>query len=282
MKVVVPARSVPPDVETLEIELLLTAVARRYGYDFRMYSPASLRRRIRRAVVEEGVQTVSALQEVLLHDPDALERFVSILSVHVTAMFRDPAFYRALREEIVPMLRTYPFVRVWHAGCSTGEEAYSLAVVLSEEGILDRCRIYATDLSAELLDRARRGIFSLSAIRDYTANYVRAGGTKDFSQYYRAGHDAIRFRDDIRRNLIFSQHNLASDGSFNEFQLILCRNVMIYFNPTLRRRVHELLYESLAIFGVLGLGMRETMAGNPLAKRYAVVDESVRLYRRVA
>ena len=275
------AAKTAPDVEELETELLLDAVARRYGYDFRQYAAASLKRRLRRAMQEEEVRTLSALQERLLHDPQALSRFVSTLSVHVTGMFRDPAVYKEIRNRVVPTLRTWPFVRIWHAGCSTGEEVYSLAVVLHEEGLLERCRIYATDLSEELLETARRGVYPLHAMRDYTAAYHKAGGQADFSDYYRADATHAILRDDLRRHVVFSQHNLVSDRSFNEFHLILCRNVMIYFDKDLRDRVHELLHESLVMFGVLVLGTRESLRFSPLHERYEVLDEALRLYRRV-
>lgn len=272
----------PEDLEELELDLLLTAVARRYGYDFRQYSAASLRRRVRRAVSEEGLETLSGLQELLLHDSDALGRFISHLSVHVTSMFRDPPFYRALREHAVPLLRTWPFIRIWHAGCATGEEAYSLAILLDEEGLLERSRIYATDLSDDLLRQARRGSYPLSVMRQYTGNYLASGGTSDFSSFYSAGHRRAIMREDLRRSIVFSQHNLVSDGSFNEFHLILCRNVMIYFGTELRDRVLELLHESLVMFGILGLGQRESLRFTPQHDSYRpLVDEGVRLYRRV-
>lgn len=268
-------------IEELEIELLLTAVARRYGYDFRSYSPPSLRRRLRRAMQGEGVSTLSALQERLLHRPDSIGRFISNLSVRVTSMFRDPEVYQALRSEVLPTLRTYPFVRVWHAGCSTGEEAYSMAILLAEEGLLGRSRIYATDLSDDLLTQARRGIYPLAAMREYTAAYHQSGGTGDFSSYYTADHQRAIFREDLRRACVFSQHNLVSDHSFNQFQLILCRNVMIYFSTALRDRVHELLYDSLVNFGVLVLGLRETLSPTPREASFEALDEGLRLYRRV-
>lgn len=268
------------DVEALEIELLLTAIERRYGYDFRNYSGASLRRRIRRAVEKEGVRTISDLQSCILHDPDCMQRFVTYLAVCTTSMFRDSGFYLAMRAKVIPLLRTYPFIRIWHAGCATGEEVYSMAILLKEEGIYERCRLYATDLSDELLHRARTGIYPLDKIRSYTANYHRAGGTGEFSAYYTADHKNAVLTPSLRRNIVFSQHNLASDGSFNEFNVILCRNVMIYFDATLCDRVHELLYESLGMFGVLGLGMKETLAGTPRADRYETLDPVARLYRR--
>lgn len=272
---------VADEVEGIELELLLAGLSRRYGYDFRDYAPASLRRRVRRAVVREGLRNISALQERLLREPAAMRRFVGNLSVGVTAMFRDPDFYRALREQVVPLLRTYPFVRIWDAGCATGEEVYSLAIVLEEEGIYDRCRIYATDLSDELLDSARKGMFPLAQMQAYTSNYQRAGGKKEFSRYYIADSDSALFRSSLRRNIVFSQHNLVSDGSFNEFNLILCRNVVIYFNQLLRERVHQLLYDSLCRLGVLGIGRKENLRYTPQVDRYEPLPGDVGLYRRV-
>ncbi len=268
------------ELESLELELLLTGIAKRYGYDFRNYAAASLRRRVRRAVEDENVPSISALQERILRDPRCMERFVTTLSVHVTAMFRDPEFYRVLRAEVVPKLRTYPFVRIWHAGCATGEEVYSLAIVLIEEGLYERCRLYATDMSGAVLRRASSGVFPLVRMRDNTANYLRAGGSKDFSSYYTADDENAVFRSSLRRNVVFSQHNLVSDGSFNEFHLILCRNVLIYFDDTLRKRVLQLLDSSLVHFGTLGLGRKESLAHSPLATRYHSIDGDVRLYRK--
>jgi chemotaxis protein methyltransferase CheR len=258
---------VADDLEDLELDLLLTGIARRWGYDFRGYSPASLRRRVRKAMASEGARSLSALQERVLHRPEALQRFVSALSVNVTGMFRDPQVYRAMRSQVLPMLRTYPFVRVWHAGCSTGEEVYSMAILLAEEGLLERSRLYATDLSDDLLQRARRGVFPLRDMQDYTTAYP--------------DHENAILREELRRSIVFSQHNLVSDGSFNEFHLILCRNVLIYFSEELRARVHGLFYDSLVNFGVLALGLNETLRYTPFAERYEPLVESLGLYRRM-
>jgi chemotaxis protein methyltransferase CheR len=268
-------------VEGLEIELLLTAIARRYGYDFRRYAPASLRRRIRHIVHTEGAPNISSLQARILHEPGTLERFVSSLAVHTTRMFRDPPFYEALRSSVVPLLRTYPFARIWHAGCSTGEEVYSLAIVLHEEGLYDRCRIYATDLSDAPLDVARRGVYPLASIDESAQAYRAAGGARDLSAYYLADDRHAIFMQELRRNIVFSQHNLATDGSFNEFHVILCRNVMLYFNEELRAHVHHLFYDSLSSFGVLGLGSKETIRFTPLADRYEALCPPLSLYRRI-
>ena len=277
------AAPLPPEseLEDLEIDLLLTAIARRYGYDFRHYSRASLRRRVRRAVSEERVNSISGLQERLLHELDALRRFILILSVHVTSMFRDPEFHKALRTAVMPQLRTYPLIRIWVAGCATGEEVYSLAILLQEEGLYDRARIYATDLSDDLLERAAKGIYPLERMQHYTRNYQQAGGARDFSSYYRVDRDRVFLNSELRRHVVFSQHNLAADASFNEFQLILCRNVMIYFDPTLRQRTHQLLHQSLCPFGFLGFGLRESIRFSTIESCYEAVDPHLRLYRRV-
>jgi chemotaxis protein methyltransferase CheR len=266
--------------EALEVELLLAGVARRYGYDLRVYSRASLMRRVRNAMRQEGLPTVSALQEKVLHEPAAMVRFIERVAVHTTAMFRDAEVFRAIRTDVIPLLRTYPFVRIWHAGCSSGEEVYSLAIVLEEEGLYDRCRLYATDLSDHIVDRARAGVFSLRNLRDHTIAYQKAGGRADFSSYYQADSQHAVMRQSLRRNIIFSQHNLVCDGPFNEFHLILCRNVMIYFDRALRDRVHRLLYESLSPFGVLSLGTRESLHATPFEKQFEPLGNDVRLYRR--
>lgn len=261
---------------------MLTAISQRYGYDFSGYSPPSLRRRVRRVMQVEGVRTLSGLQERVLHDPAALGRFVSALTVRVTGMFRDPEVYQYLRRQVIPVLRTYPFVRIWHAGCSTGEEVYSLAIVLEEEGLLKRTRIYATDLSDSVLNVARRGVYPLSSMRDYTAAYHAAGGQSDFSRYYTADDKHAVITERLRKRMVFSQHNLVSDGSFNEFHLVLCRNVLIYFSNGLRERVHELLANSLIRLGVLVLGMRESLRYSHLTDDFEPLSEKLRIYRKMS
>ena len=275
-----PPLDIAQNVEDLEIQLLLDGILHRYGYDFRHYAPASLRRRIRSIVEKESVASISALQERILREQGCMARFITSLSVPVTSMFRDPSFYRALRSEVVPMLRTYPFVRIWHAGCSTGEEVYSLAILLTEEGLYDRCRIYATDLSDATLQRATKGIYDLSRMRDYTHNYQLFGGQMDFSAYYTADHERVIFSPRLRKNIVFSQHNLVSDGPFNEFNLILCRNVMIYFDRTLRDHVLKLLDASLTRLGVLGIGRKETLELSSITPRYSELPSGTRLYRK--
>jgi chemotaxis protein methyltransferase CheR len=270
------------DLETLEIELLLIGLARRYGYDFRGYAPASLKRRVHHAMAALDVRTVSELQDRVLHDEVALARFLKSLTVHVTAMFRDPDFYKTLRKQVIPQLRTYPFVRIWHAGCSTGEEVYSMAILLEEEGLYDRARLYATDISEAALDRARRGIYSVELMRKYTDGYHRSGGTSDFSRYYVADGEHAILSSNLKRNIVFSPHNLASDSSFNEFNVVLCRNVMIYFGGELRDRATKLLHDSLVRFGYLALGKKESVDPTPLANRFEALPGDQRIYKRIA
>jgi len=269
------------DLETLEIDLLLEGIFQRYGFDFRDYARASLRRRVWKRVHAEGLTKVSALIEKVLHEPSCMERFLLDLSINVTAMFRDPTFFLALRRKVVPLLRTYPFVRIWDAGCSSGEEVYSLAIMLHEEGILGKCRIYATDMNEVVLEHARGGIFPLSTMQENTSNYLKSGGTGSFSEYYSARYDSAIFRPELRENIIFAQHNLATDGSFNEFNLVICRNVLIYFNNELQAKVQKLFHQSLEMFGLLGLGRKENLKYDEIAKQYTTIDEQERIYRRV-
>jgi chemotaxis protein methyltransferase CheR len=273
--------SVDPELEQLEIELLLEAVFRRYGFDFRQYAQASLKRRLWRRAYAEGAGSISDLQAKLLHDPQSMERLLLDLSINVTSMFRDPTFYVAFREKVVPLLHTYPFTRIWCAGCSTGEEVYSLAIVLEEEGLYERTRIYATDINESVLATARAGIFPLDKMQQYTQNYIRGGGKHDFSRYYLAAYEAAQFPKELTENVVFAQHNLAMDRAFNQFNIIVCRNVMIYFDKPLQDRVHALFYESLEQFGVLALGHKETLAFTPLADRYEELDPAERIYRKI-
>lgn len=268
-------------LEQIEVELLLEGVYRHYGFDFRNYAPGIIKRRVRQAIQREQVATVSGLQEKLLHDPERMGQFLLALSINVTSMFRDPDFYQVFRQRVVPILRTYPFVRIWIAGCSTGEEAYSMAILLKEEGLYDRCQIYATDMNKAVLDKARSGTFPLSAAREYAANYRQAGGTATFDDLYTATQDRAVLAPSLKRNIVFAQHNLVTDAPFNEFNVILCRNVLIYFNRSLQDRVHKLLYDSLGILGVLGLGKKETIRFTSHQGCYKELDGPTRLYRKV-
>ena len=270
------------DVEEIEVALLLEAIYRRYGFDFREYAPASLKRRLWRRTHAEGLTTISALQDRVLHDSACMERLLLDLSINVTSMFRDPSFYAAFREKVAPLLRTYPFTRIWIAGCSTGEEVYSLAIVLEEEGLLDRARIYATDINEAVLERARRGVFDLDKMQEFTQNYLQSGGTRAFSEYYLADYGGVVFDRRLVENAVFAQHNLVSDRSFNEFHVIVCRNVMIYFDRSLQERVFSLFHESLVRFGVLALGHKETIRFSSTADQYEELDLRERIWRKAA
>jgi chemotaxis protein methyltransferase CheR len=270
-----------PDLERIEIELLLEGIFRHYGFDFRAYAYASIRRRLWKRIEEEGLASVSALQERVLHEPEMMEKLLLDLSINVTAMFRDPSFYVAFRQHVVPMLRTYPFIRIWHAGCSTGEEVYSMAMLLREEGLYDRSRIYATDINEVVLKRAKAGIFPLERMQEYTDNYMRAGGKKSFSEYYTAKYGGALFDQSLTKNVVFSQHNLVTDRSFSEFNVILCRNVLIYFDKTLQSKVHSLFYDSLAMFGVLVLGSKETPRFMAHEECYEQIAPPEKIFRKV-
>ena len=269
------------ELEDIEISLLLEGLYRYYGFDFREYSPASLKRRILERMRAEKIESVSRFQDRVLHDAACMERLLLGLSVHVTSMFRDPDFYLTFRRKVVPILKTYPTVRIWHAGCSTGEEIYSMSILLQEEGLYRKSLIYATDISHEVLRKAKEGIFPLAAMQEYTVNYMKAGGTREFSDYYTAHYDNVIFHPSLKTNVVFAEHNLATDGSFNEFHVVLCRNVMIYFNKALQERVHNLVYESLSMFGIFGLGNKESLKFTPREGFYEKMDDVNELYRKV-
>ncbi len=267
--------------EELEISLLLEGIHRHYGFDFRQYARASIRRRLWRRAHAEGLTTITGLLERVLHQPDAMERLLLDLSINVTSMFRDPTFFAAFRTKVVPVLRTFPFLRIWNAGCSTGEETYSLAILLNEVGLLERTRIYATDLNEAVLRTASDGVFPLGKMQEYTENYLAAGGSRSFSEYYVSAYDRAQFNRSLTENVVFAQHNLVSDHSFNEFHVVICRNVMIYFDRVLQDQVHKLFLDSLVPLGVLGLGHKETVRHGRYAAHYEAIDEQERLYRRV-
>ncbi|HYW22386.1 MAG TPA: protein-glutamate O-methyltransferase CheR [Nodularia sp. (in: cyanobacteria)] len=270
-----------PSLEEIEIKLLLEGIYQYYGYDYRNYALSSLKRRIQNFRQLEGLSNISALQERLLHDRSCLDKFLLSLTVNVTSMFRDPSFYLAFRNQIIPLLRTYPFIRIWHAGCSTGEEVYSMAILLQEEELYQRCRIYATDTNENVIQSAKNGIFPLKRMQEYTQLYLKTGGKRSFSEYYTAAYDHAIFRASLRDNVIFGQHNLATDSSFNEFNVILCRNVLIYFNHLLQKQVHELFYNSLCTFGILGLGRQESLRFTDYEPYYHEIAKGEKLYRRL-
>ncbi|MDP1742797.1 protein-glutamate O-methyltransferase CheR [Polaromonas sp.] len=266
-------------VSESELQLLMEAIYRQYSYDFRNYSGASQKRRILQALAHFECPTVGALQTMVLKDATLFMELLQYLTIPVSEMFRDPAFFLALRQQVMPVLHTYPSLKIWIAGCSTGEEAYSLAILLREEGLLEKSLIYATDINPLALDKARRGIFTLASVKGHTANYQQAGGKQAFSDYYSAAYDAAIFDPSLRENVIFSDHSLATDSVFSETQLVLCRNVLIYFNKPLQDRALGLFHESLCHRGFMGLGSKESIQFSGYAGHFEELDKPARIFR---
>ena len=273
---------VPPGNDEIDLRLLMEAIYLKYSYDFRDYTGASQKRRVTYALTQLGLPSVAALQEQVLREPATFTRLLQYLTIPVSEMFRDPSYFLALRRQVVPVLHTYPSIKVWVAGCSTGEEVYSLAILLREEGLLERSQIYATDINPASLDKARQGIFALDTLQKYTVNYQRAGGTRAFSDYYTAAYDAVKFDPSLCVNVIFADHSLATDSVFAETQLVSCRNVLIYFNRQLQDRALGLFYESLCHRGFLGLGSKESVDFSAYANRFDPLVRAERLFRKAS
>lgn len=267
-------------LEDLEIELLITGVQRAYGHDFRNYAQASLKRRLQQWLSQSGFSSFSQAQASILRERPVFDSLLQGITVNVTEMFRDPEFFAALRDKVVPYLKTYPFVKIWHAGCATGEEAYSMAIVLTESGMAGRYRMVATDINETVLQRAKEGIFPLKAMQDYTRNYQKSGGQAAFSDYYTARYEHAIFNSDLKDNIVFSPHNLVLDSEVGEMNLILCRNVMIYFKPVLKERCIALFDSCLLSGGFLCLGTKETLDGKLLSPRYEDVAPRLSIYRK--
>lgn len=251
-----------------------------YGYDFRDYVLPSIRRRIWHRVRAEGLVTISGLQEKVFHDSDCMQRLITDFSIQVTEMFRDPEFFNSFRNTVVPFLREFPSIRIWHAGCSSGEEVYSMAILLHEEGLYNKSLLYATDMNEEALEKAKSGIFHLTKMKKYTSNYLQAGGKQSLSEYYTVHGDNVVFHNFIKKKMVFAQHNLVTDSSFNEFNVIICRNVMIYFNKSLQNRVHQLFSDSLKPLGFLVLGKKEDIRFSCQEFKYEEVDAEQKIYRK--
>jgi chemotaxis protein methyltransferase CheR len=267
-------------VNDIEVRLLLEAIFLRYHYDFRSYSMASLKRRVAAAQVKMSCPTVSGLQEKILHHPEALGALLQFLTVQVSDMFRDPAFFKVFRERVVPELETYPSIKLWIAGCSSGEEVYSMAITLAETGLLDRSIIYATDINPEALAKAEAGVYPIDRIQSFTENYRRAGGTRSLADYYTAAYGNAAFSRALRARVVFSDHSLATDHVFAEMQVVSCRNVLIYFEKALQDRAVSLFRDSLCRRGFLGLGSRETLQFSPQAPSFRDYDPKERWYQR--
>lgn len=268
-------------IEDQDLDLIVNHLVDKYGYDFTNYARASLKRRISRVFTQEKFSSINALQEKIKNNTTYLNQFVEALTVNVTEMFRDPSFYKTLRTNVFNTLTTKPFIRIWHAGCSTGEEVYSMAILLKEANLLQKSLLYATDLNATALDMARKGIFPLHAMKQYSENYIASGGQQDFSSYYTAHYGLAKFDETLAEKMIFSTHNLVSDGSFNEFDLIICRNVLIYFNKELQDQVLQLFDESLGLLGYLGLGSKETIKFSGIQSRFKQLPKE-KIWRKLS
>jgi len=267
------------DVEDIEIELFIRAMQRRHGYDFSDYAPASLKRRVQQLVRTHDAGTISELNRRLLHEEGFVTRVIEGLSVPVSEMFRDPPVFRALRDKVLPVLASYPEINIWQAGCAHGQEVYSLAILLEEAGLYDRARIYATDFNDAALHVAAEGIYATRDARDWSRNYIEAGGLRSFSDYYSARYDFIKLDQRLRRNVTFFNHNLVTDEVFCEAHLILCRNVLIYFNNALQDHTLALFRDSLVRGGFLCLGTRENIDFSPAAACFTDIDAALRIYQ---
>lgn len=270
----------PTIVRDEELDILLTDVCDLYGYDFTQYSRASLKRRINRICLIDQFSSFAELRYRVVNHPEYLKRLIEEITVNVTEMFRDPSFYGALREKVLPQLGTYPFVRIWLAGCSTGEEVYSIAILLKEAGIYAKSLIYATDINPGVLEKAKKGVFPIQYMKQYSENYILSGGASDFSSYYTANYDSVQFDPDLKKNIVFSVHNLVSDSSFNEFQLIMCRNVLIYFDKNLQLKVFKLFDYSLDKLGFLALGSKETLRFSSIEHNYEQIGKD-KIWRKI-
>jgi chemotaxis protein methyltransferase CheR len=268
------------DTTELEISLLLEVVYQKYGYDFRQYSQAHIRRRITNRLAMSRLEDISQMQSKVLNDETFMSSLLQDLSITVTEMFRDPVFYKSLRENVIPVLKTYPFIKIWHAGCSTGEEAYSMAIILQEEGLYDRTTIYATDFNQRALNQAKQGIFSNKLMKEYTTNYQMSGGKESFSNYYTSDDSNVIMNQSLKKNIVWANHNLVTDSVFTEVHLILCRNVLIYFDKILQNIVQKLFYNSLIDGGILCLGSKESLRFSDFHEEYTELDKKQRIFKK--
>lgn len=267
--------------EMIEINLLLEAIFQRYGYDFRNYARSSLMRRLHFVRQKSSLKRLSDMIPLILHDASFANQLLLDLSVTVTEMFRDPEFFLELRNQVIPLLRTYPFVKIWHAGCATGEEVYSMAVLLEEEGFYDRVQIYATDINQESLKIAEEGIYPVESIRTFTGNYQKSGGKSSFSDYYHAKYAMGKINEGLKRNIVFSQHNLATDHAFGDMHIIICRNVLIYFDKQLQNKVYHLFNSSLITRGFLCIGSKESIEFSEIYNLFEDISSKWRIFRKL-
>lgn len=270
------------NIEDIEIQILLDAVLKRYGYDFRHYSRASLQRRLTHAMEQARMKRFTEMLDELFHNEEFFDNFLRHMSVTVTDIFRDPLFYKSVREKVIPALKTFPFIKVWHAGCATGEEVYSMAIMLREEKFLNRSSIYATDFNKHSLDIAQKAVYSSDKLESYASNYRQAGGCGNFSDYYSSGYNLIKFKDYLKERVTFSYHNLVTDGVFGEMNIIFCRNVLIYFDKDLQNHTLNLLSASLRHGGYLCLGDKESLNFTTVSNQFEAVDDKQRIFKKTA
>ncbi len=276
-----PATSNPQhENENIEINLLLEAIYLKYGYDFREYAKAHMKRRIMHRLSISGLDSISEMQNRILNDQPFFEVLLLDLSINTTEMFRDPSFYRTLRKEVIPVLKSYQYIKIWHAGCSTGEEVYSTAILLKEEGIYDKVQIYATDFNHKVIEKAKEGVYPIEFIKEYTHNYQKAGGQGSFSDYYRAMYDSVILDKSLKENIVFADHNLVTDRVFGEMNMIICRNVLIYFNRKLQSNVIELFLDSLCHGCFLCLGSKESLRFTGYSDKFETVNEKDRIFKK--
>jgi chemotaxis protein methyltransferase CheR len=268
------------DNEYLELELLLEGIFRKYGFDFRDYSAVHIKRRLNHRLSAAGMQNFTQILHRLIYDEEFFKQILLDLSINVTEMYRDPSFYLELRHRVIPYLSTYPFIKVWHAGCSAGQEVYSNAILLEEENLLDRTQIYATDFNEKILQKAKEGIYPIEEIKKYTENYQKAGGINSFSEYYTAHYDSALIKNSLRDNILFSFHNLVTDGVFGEMNMVFCRNVLIYFNKELQNKVLKLFHDSLIPGGFLCLGSKESLKFSDVEDNFEVISQQEKIYRK--
>lgn len=269
------------DFDSARVAAIMKVLNDETGYDYTVYAETFIRRRLNALMSVEGLSDLDELLHAINHDRKIIHRLLQTIPIYTTEMFRDPEHFLQFRNLVVPVLRTYPYLRIWHAGCSTGEEAYSMAILLQEEGLYDRTKLYATDLHEPLLEKAKSGIYPMHWAQRNRVNYVNAGGKKSFDDYYTVSGKHIVLDPDLRRNIVFAQHNLTTDGAFNEFNVVMCRNVLIYFNFDCQARVHQLLRESLMLLGVLGLGSNESIRGSKVSECYKPLAPKSKLYQRI-
>lgn len=273
-------KSIELDIKDIEVDLFIQAMYMKYGYDFRNYSRAHMKRRILQRLVKEGFSSISMMQQELLRNTTFFERIVKDFSINVTEMFRDPEFFLYIRKEVVGLLKSYPKLNIWHAGCSSGQEVYSMAILLKEEGLLERTTLYATDFNEDILNKAKEGIYPIEVVKEYTKNYIQAGGSYHFSDYYTAKYDSAIFSSDLKKNIVFANHNLVTDSDFASMNMIICRNVLIYFDKKLQDRVISKFSNSLRPNGILALGSKETLQYTSDHNKYKVWSETFRIFQK--